>query len=294
MKDRIRTWIYATRPHTLGASIAPMLILLGALLAEDNMHWGLYLLAFIVAVTAQISSNFANDYFGYKSGEDTDQRIGFSRLLTTGEVTPKQMLMALGLSLSVCAIAGISLVALTNWWLIAIGAIVVIGVIAYSATPYSLSRTALGDFAVVLFYGLVPILAAYYAIAACRPPFYLILLALGIGLWEANILVCNNYRDYTEDMESGKRTLIVRMGRRSGPMLYLINALSTLVFLIIGLGNEGSWVGAIVVGIVGLLLFGNGYLAIRRLKGRSLNKLLRYTNMTTLIIGVVVMCSLLS
>lgn len=294
MNDRVRTWIYATRPHTLGASIAPMLILLGALLVEDVMHWGLYLLAFVVAVSAQISSNLANDYFGYKKGEDTEQRVGFTRLLTTGEITTKQMLIALGITLSICGIAGILLVALTSWWLLTVGVLVVLGVIVYSAGPYSLSRIALGDLAVVLFYGLVPILAAYYAIAANRPPFYLILLALGIGIWEANILVCNNYRDYIEDMESGKRTLIVRMGKGSGPLLYLINSILTIAFLVIGLVCEGSWIGAILVGVLGLVLFGNGYLAIRRLKGRSLNKLLRYTNMTTLVIGVVVMCSLLS
>ena len=95
-------------------------------------------------------------------------------------------------------------------------------------------------------------------------------------------------------MESGKRTLIVRMGKGSGPLLYLINSILTIAFLVIGLVCEGSWIGAILVGVLGLVLFGNGYLAIRRLKGRSLNKLLRYTNMTTLVIGVVVMCSLLS
>lgn len=294
MNNQIQTWIYATRPHTLGASIAPMLILLGALVVEDVMHWGLYLLAFVVAVSAQISSNLANDYYGYKRGEDTDQRVGFSRLLTTGEVTTKQMLVAFGISLSVCGIAGICLVALTNWWLLAVGVLIGIGVIAYSAGSYSLSRMALGDLAVVLFYGLIPISASYFAIADDRPPLYLILLALGIGIWEANILVSNNYRDYLEDMESGKRTLIVRMGKSSGPLLYLLNSVLTTIFLCIGLVSEGSWVGAIVILLLGVLLFGNGCLAIRRLKGRSLNKLLRYTNMATLIIGVVVMCSLLS
>lgn len=293
MSNSVRTWLYATRPHTLGASIAPMMILLGALVTEKMMHWGLFLLAFLIAVSAQISSNLANDYFGYKSGEDTDKRIGFPRLLSTSEVTMKQMLFAIGISLSICAIAGITFVALTNWWLIIVGVLVGIGVIAYSAGKYSLSRIALGDFAVVLFFGLIPILTTYFAITAETPPFYLILLAMGIGIWEANILVCNNYRDYFEDRETGKRTLIVRMGKSAGPLLYLINSILTITLLTAGLVIEGSWIGAIVIFLISILLFGNGYLAIRRLKGRSLNKLLRYTNMATLVTGISVMCALL-
>lgn len=293
MKDQVSTWIYATRPHTLGASISPMLILLGALVAQEEMRWGLFALAFIVAISAQVSSNLVNDYFGFKSGEDTDHRIGFRRLLTTGEVTQKQMLVAIVIALSCCAIAGICLIALSNWWLLIIGILVVIGVIAYSAGKFSLSRLALGDFCVVLFFGIIPILTSYYAISSERQPFYLILLSLGIGLWETNILVCNNFRDYQEDIITEKRTLVVRMGKKSGPLLYLINSILSLVFMILGLVSEGSWIGAIIIFIFGILLFGNGFLAIMRLKGRSLNKLLRYTNLVTLIIGVAVMCSLL-
>ena len=95
MNEQVHKWIYATRPHTLGASVAPMLLILGAVVNDGVMQWGYFLLCLVVAVSAQISSNFANDYFGYKSGEDTDHRLGFTRLLSTGEVTPRQMLIAL-------------------------------------------------------------------------------------------------------------------------------------------------------------------------------------------------------
>lgn len=293
MNEQIHKWIYATRPHTLGASVAPMLLLLGAVVNDGVMQWGYFLLCLVVAVSAQISSNFANDYFGYKSGEDTDQRLGFTRLLSTGEVTPRQMLVALGISLSICAGLGLFLAFQRGWWLLLIGAVVILCAIAYSAGKYSLARTALGDLAVVIFYGLVPILVSYYVIADTRPQPYLVLLALGIGIWETNILVCNNYRDYQEDIESHKLTLIARMGRKSGPLLYLINALLSLLLIAVGLIIEGSWIGAIVLALLSTALYANGILAIYRLKGKSLNKLLRYTNITTLIVGVVAMLILL-
>lgn len=293
MNAQLHKWIYATRPHTLGASISPMLLLLGAIVRDGVMQWGYYLLCLLVAISAQISSNFANDYFGYKSGEDTDHRLGFTRLLSTGEVSPRQMLIALGISLTICAGSGLFLASQRGWWLLLVGAVVILCAIAYSAGKYSLARTALGDLAVVIFYGLVPILVSYYVIADTRPQPYLVLLALGIGIWETNILVCNNYRDYKEDIESHKLTLIARMGRKSGPLLYLINALLSLLLIAVGLIIEGSWVGAIVLTLLSTALYANGILAIYRLKGKSLNKLLRYTNITTLIVGVVTMLILL-
>lgn len=291
MTNKIKTWVYAMRPHTLGASIAPMLIVLGALVADNELHLGLYLLCFIVAVTAQIASNFANDYFDFRSGKDTEKRVGFKRLLTTGEVTEKQMLFALILALAICAISGLTLAALQGWDLLLIGVFVLIGAVAYSAGPFPLSHNALGDVAVVLFYGIVPILGSYYAIAGI-PPIYLLFLAIGIGIWEANILVCNNYRDYEEDKESGKKTLIVRMGEKSGPTLYLINTLMALMLLVIGVAVEGSCIWAIIIGIVALFLFGVGSLSIRRLRKQSLNRLLKYTNITSLIIGFLTLLAL--
>lgn len=293
MNAQLHKWIYATRPHTLGASISPMLLLLGAIVRDGVMQWGYYLLCLLVAISAQISSNFANDYFGYKSGEDTDHRLGFTRLLSTGEATPRQMLIALGISLTICAGSGLFLASQRGWWLLLVGAVVILCAIAYSAGKYSLARTALGDLAVVIFYGLVPILVSYYVTADTRPQPYLVLLALGIGIWETNILVCNNYRDYQEDIESHKLTLIARMGRKSGPLLYLINALLSLLLIAVGLIIERSWVGAIVLALLSTALYANGILAIYRLKGKSLNKLLRYTNITTLIVGVVTMLILL-
>lgn len=292
MTSKVKTWIYATRPHTLGASIAPMLIALGALIADNELHFGLYLLCFIVAVSAQISSNFANDYFDYRNGKDTDQRIGFRRLITTGEVTERQMLVALLIALAICAVAGFTLAALQGWDLLIIGAFVLLGALAYSSGPFPLSHYALGDLAVVLFYGLVPVLGTYYAIAGV-PPIYLLFLALGIGIWEVNILVCNNYRDYEEDKESGKRTLIVRMGEASAPILYLINSLIAIVMLVIGIAMEGSWIWAAIVGIIALFFFGVGVLSIRRLRKKSLNKLLKYTNTISLLIGLLTMVALI-
>ena len=67
----------------------------------------------------------------------------------------------------------------------------------------------------------------------------------------------------------------------------------SLLLIVIGLITEGSWLGVIIIGLLGAALYANGVMAIYRLRGKSLNKLLRYTNITTLIMGVVTMLILL-
>lgn len=289
MSNRLSTWVYATRPHTLGASIAPMLVVLGALIAEGVFDFLPYLCALLVALSAQITSNFANDYFDYKGEKDTDKRVGFRRVLVTGEVTPQEMLTAMLISTGITILSGLAAVLLTGaWWLIAVGLLVLVGVYAYSYGPYPLSTHGLGDVAVVLFYGMTPILATYGAIGG-TPPLYLLLMSVGIGIWEDNILVCNNYRDYAEDRESGKRTIIVRMGEHFGPTMYLLNSLLTVILLAIGirLATESWGQTAIVLSIAPLVAVLT--VCIYRWHGSELNKLLKYTNIVSLVIGLLLL-----
>lgn len=289
MSNRLSTWVYATRPHTLGASIAPMLVVLGALIAEGVFDFLPYLCAILVALSAQITSNFANDYFDYKGEKDTDKRVGFRRVLVTGEVTPREMLTAMLISTGITILSGIVAVLLTGaWWLIAVGLLVLVGVYAYSYGPYPLSTHGLGDVAVVLFYGMTPILATYGAIGG-TPPLYLLLMSVGIGIWEDNILVCNNYRDYAEDRESGKQTIIVRMGESFGPTMYLLNSLLTVILLVAGiyLATESWGLTAIVLSIAPLVAALTT--CIYRWHGSELNNLLRYTNIVSVVIGLMLL-----
>ncbi len=289
MSNRLGTWVYATRPHTLGASIAPMLVVLGALIAEGVFDFWPYLCALLVALSAQITSNFANDYFDYKGEKDTAKRVGFRRVLVTGEVTPREMLTAMLISTGVTILSGIVAVLLTGaWWLIVVGLLVLVCVYAYSYGPYPLSTHGLGDVAVGLFYGMTPILATYGAIGG-TPPLYLLLMSVGIGIWEDNILVCNNYRDYAEDRESGKQTIIVRMGEHFGPTMYLLNSLMTVILIAVGirLATESWGVTAVVLAIIPLVAMLT--VCIYRWHGPDLNKLLKYTNIVSLVIGILLL-----
>lgn len=286
-RNTLNTWIQSIRPKTLFASIAPIIIVVGALIGESQFKWLQVILLFLIAITAQFTCNVANDYFDYKSGVDEKRSFGPERIITSGVVSPQWMLNVTILWLSLCALFGLWLVWLSsNWWLLLLGASILIGTLAYSAGPYPLAHNGLGDIAVIVFYGLVPVLGGFYAIAGYIP-LYLIPAALAIGFSSDNILVVNNYRDFLEDKQSGKETLIVKMGEASGPYLYYINSIfATILMITTSLMNGSIWIA--IIGLIPLVfLYLLGSFNIKRRKGKSLNILLGFSGIVSLVLSLI-------
>mgnify|MGYP003325849285 FL=1 len=87
-------WYLATRPNTLSASIAPILIGTSIAYADKNIHLYSALFTLIAAITIQIATNFSNDYYDFVRGADDKDRIGPKRATQSGWIKPKTMLNA--------------------------------------------------------------------------------------------------------------------------------------------------------------------------------------------------------
>ena len=99
-RSRIQAWLEAARPKTLPASFSPVLV--GCALAYRDGVFKLApaILCVLVALLAQIASNFANDYFDFKKGADKEDRLGPERAVASGWITPKAMLWGTFITLS--------------------------------------------------------------------------------------------------------------------------------------------------------------------------------------------------
>ena len=144
------------------ASVSP--VLLGCALAyyDGYLTASITVLCFLVAVFAQIASNFANDYFDYKKGADNEDRLGPERAVAQGWITPKAMLAGTFITLGLACLSGLVLVCLTDWRLIFVGIAIALCVLAYSAGPFPLAYNGLGDICVLLFYGVIPVCFTSY------------------------------------------------------------------------------------------------------------------------------------
>lgn len=273
-KNRLRAWFEAARPKTLPASVSP--VLLGCALAyyDGYSTASITVLCFLVAVFAQIASNFANDYFDYKKGADNEDRLGPERAVAQGWITPKAMLAGTFITLGLACLSGLVLVCLTDWRLIFIGIAIALCVLAYSAGPFPLAYNGLGDICVLLFYGVIPVCFTYY-VQTMSFSLLTFLLSIAVGLLSVNILVVNNYRDYSQDKAAGKRTTIVLFGKRFGRFFYVVNNILAFI-LICPLLIDAPWWILFAFGIVFGLMFMTSKEVFTR-EGKDLNITLAHT-----------------
>lgn len=227
--SKLRLWVEAARPQTLAAAVIP--VITGAALAfQANMLNGINTtVALVCAILIQIGTNFANDYFDFIKGSDTEERIGFRRATSAGLIAPKEMLNATIFTMVFAFFLGLYLVWSAGWIVLVIGVLSLIFGILYTGGPFPLGYNGLGDLFVFIFFGLVAVMTTYYvnALEWSEESFWA---SLAIGALCVNILVVNNLRDVEQDRKSGKRTLGVLFGEQVLKLEYLI--MVTLAFAI--------------------------------------------------------------
>ena len=227
----IKCWIEAMRLRTLPVSLAGVIMAWGFCALYDNFNLIPAILCLLFALLAQIASNFANEYYDFKSGLDRKGREGPRRGVTEGDITPQTMKFATFGTLALACVIGCSLIYYGGWWLLPIGIFIALGVMAYSTGPYPLSHHGLGEVAVLFFFGIIPVTLTYY-VQSLQWSLDVLLASISIGLMGANVLIVNNYRDHDDDKEVGKRTLAVIFGRRAVSNLYLFNGYIAVALMI--------------------------------------------------------------
>lgn len=241
--SNLGAWIMASRPRTLPAALAPVVVGSAMALADKSFVWLPAVAALLVALLLQVGVNLANDYFDYLKGIDTQDRLGPPRVTQSGLIPPKQVRSAMILTIFLSAIPGTYLLVRGGWPVIIIGIACVVAILAYSGGPYPLASHGLGDLFVFIFFGLVAVCGTYYVQVLHLTP---IVWLLGVieGLLITAILVVNNLRDIQTDRQTGKRTLAVTIGDRGCRIEYVaLLAIAYAIPIVLWLsGRMSAWV----------------------------------------------------
>ena len=220
----LKTWIEAMRLRTLPVSVAGVLAGIACAIMGGSFSPLPAVLCLLFAMLAQIASNFGNEYYDYVNGFDRKGREGFRRGVTEGDISPMAMKIATFATLAVAAVVGCLMLFYGGWWLIPVGITIGLFALAYSAGPYPLSHHGLGDVAVVIFFGVVPVTLTCYLQEGSWDTLPLSLpVSVAVGLLAANVLVVNNYRDMEDDKAVGKCTTVVIFGRKFMGRCYLLS-----------------------------------------------------------------------
>ena len=215
------TWWAAARPKTLGAAVAPVLV--GTAMAQRTSGLAFWAMAscLVGAMLLQLGTNFANDYFDFVQGADTEERLGPTRATQAGWVSPTSMRNAFILMFALVAVPGLYLTYLGGWPVFLLGVLSVFSGVWYTAGPYALAYLGLGDLFVLIFFGGVATVGTYY-VQTFQLDAPIFLASLGPGLFSTAILAVNNLRDRLTDTDSNKRTLAVRFGANVVRFEYLL------------------------------------------------------------------------
>lgn len=235
-------WVLASRPATLPAAAAPVIV--GSSLAEAAgvFRWDALVVILFSALAIQVGVNFANDLADAQKGADTEARIGPPRAVATGLLSAEHMKRGIVIAFGLAAIAGVYLIWLAGWVILAIGVISIIAALGYTNGPIPYGYHGLGELFVFIFFGLVATVGTRYVYDRTAPADAWVS-GISMGLLAAAILVANNVRDSDTDRVAGKRTLAVVLGRNPARVIYAAMVLGSfaVVAAAVPVGTLSTW-----------------------------------------------------
>jgi 1,4-dihydroxy-2-naphthoate octaprenyltransferase len=176
-----------------------------------------FLLALLATICVHAGSNVLNDVGDDTVGTDrqNDLRIypytGGLRFIQEAILDARGMTrLGWGL-LAIAVVAGACLIAIKGLVILYFGLTGVLLGDLYSLGPLRLSAVRLGETAVAIAFGILPVRGAAWLQGAPIDT-TLVLFAIPISVWVAAILLINEVPDIAADGATGKRTLPVRLG----------------------------------------------------------------------------------
>jgi len=284
-------WIVSLRLRTLPLAIA--VISVGAVLAYDtgSFSWRIYGLAILTTMLLQILSNLANEYGDFDKGTDNDERQGPIRSMQSGAISHTSMLKAIVILALLAFSSGVSLLYISSdstamfWIFLCLGILSIAGAVYYTFGDNAYGYKGLGDISVFLFFGLIGVAGSYYLFTKSIDP-YIWFPAISVGLFSTAVLNVNNVRDMENDLNSGKITIPVKLGRVAAIwyhfLLLSIGLGATIIFTVFNYEQATDWLFLLIIP----LLLSNAKGVYEHAGTRELDPKLKQMVLTTLLFVV--------
>ena len=236
--SQAKVWWQAFRYHFVPPSIFPAV--LGGLVswATNSGFTSLYFLLVLVAIIINhIGLNMTDDYFDYKHSVDKlapgekNPYSGGSATLSSGLLAPKSMFKAFTLCYLVTLAVGFYLTLTRGLPILAFGLFGVFCAVFYTAPPISFGHHGLGELAMLVNFGSIIGLGAFY-VQAQTITLQAFLATLPLGVMLFSMIVINEIPDIMEDTAAGKLTLVARYGKQAGIKLYIASWICTYSIIV--------------------------------------------------------------
>ena len=243
---KIKSWISAFRLRTLPLSLSG--IILGSIIAKEHGYWNnsIFVFALLTTLFFQVLSNLANDLGDSQKGTDNEHRVGPMRAVQSGEISLKEMKIAVIIFslfslFSATYLIRISSVGMNQEMILIYGVLAILSILA--AITYTVGKKAygyngFGDVFVFIFFGLVSVLGSY-TLYTKQFNWGVVFPAITIGMLSTAVLNLNNMRDRINDANAGKITVVVKLGKEKAKRYHLFLVLTAITALIFSISHFG-------------------------------------------------------
>jgi 1,4-dihydroxy-2-naphthoate octaprenyltransferase len=262
---RAGIWRLADPKVTL-ASVASLFLGAAAAAHDGPMAWGWLALTVLGIFFIEVAKNASGEVFDFESGadpgvapEDRSPFSGGKRVLVDGLLTRRQTVTLAGVGYLLGMALGLVIAVGRERRVLWLGMAGMACAWFYQAPPLKLSYRGLGEVAVAVCYGPLLSSGTYLVQRRTLTP-EVVVLAMPLGMAIAAFLWVNEFPDYRADQAAGKRTLVVRLGRRraSRAFAWLVAA----VYLGLAVLPTAGTPPTVLLGALGLV---PGVMAARRL-----------------------------
>ena len=209
-------WYKNSRPISLPQSMLPALTAVALSYGQGDFSWIAAIASVIGVAFLHLGVNLLDDWFDFRVGSaEARQKVaneGFrGRMvkypyLTSGEATPRQLLVATGCFMLAAAVMGAVVIAVRGWMIMGwVAAALVIG-ISYSGGPLKLAFRGLGEIAVFLMFGPLMMTGIYYSVTG-ELDWKISWLSIAVGFLVTNIVYSHSVLDAVPDEKMGKKTM---------------------------------------------------------------------------------------
>jgi 1,4-dihydroxy-2-naphthoate octaprenyltransferase len=233
-------WMVKVRAPFFTAVIVPAL--LGTAIAwarSGEFHPFYFLLTIIGVICMHAGANMSNDYFDHKNRTDEINEefvrpfTGGSRLIQMGAIQPRQVLLEALAYYATAALIGLYLGWARGPWVLVIGLIGALSGYFYTAPPFFLVATGLGEVFIGLNFGLLVTLGAYY-VQTGQLAWEPVIASLPVAFLIAGVLYINEFQDMVADKAVGKNHIVARLGRQKAVLGYGLIMAATYVSIVLG------------------------------------------------------------
>ncbi|MCK5147015.1 1,4-dihydroxy-2-naphthoate octaprenyltransferase [bacterium] len=220
-----------TRAFAYPASLSAVLLGQSIAIYQGNIiMWDRFLASLVGVLLFHTAANLLNDSHDFNRGLDS-MVLPISGGVVRGWITPVKARNIAFVCLALGIVIGLRLFMIAGWPVLALGIIGFFIALGYTGKKYCLKYAALGDIAIFLAFGFLPVFGSYF-VQAGHFDWTPVIWTLPMVSLTVGILHANNWRDIDTDSKKGCRTMAGILGDRRSADYYALLMLGPFILIL--------------------------------------------------------------